>query len=294
MICNNCGAPLENDAKFCTNCGTAVAQTINQQAGHTAEQPNSERNNETRNTQAQDTNTQSHHTSDSSTTDTVKQTIAQIQEHEYVEKGKVYAINYLNYAKVALKSPFKTAKQMQHPDIQLHGITTIGLYSFLMPLLFFFMLQTFNSYMQVPFFDVVIKPFVILAIVSLVMVAVLFGVGRLMRVNVSFKSVLGAYGSLHTLPVALLVLSMILLIFNNYGLITLVLSFMFLVTTTINVSVLFALKSQLSEEIGLDVVYGIILSYIALIVLVLVVSDSIMGSMMMDMENILYDLLFMF
>lgn len=277
MNCKNCGAPLENDAKFCTNCGTPVEQTVNENIQARAEQTPFE------------STAQPHQQPENSTTDSVKQTLSNIQENEYVEKGKAYAINYWGFAKQALKAPFKTAKKMQDPNIQLHGMTTIGLYAFLMPLLSYFMLQTFNSYLTIPFFDVVIKPFTIIAVFSLVMVGVLFGVGRLMKVNVSYKAVLGAYGSLHMLPVALLLLSMILLIFNNYGLITIVLTFMFLVATTINVSVLFALKSQLAEEIGLDVVYGIILSYIALVILILIVSDSIMGNMMMNIEDILYN-----
>lgn len=283
MNCKNCHAPLESDAKFCTNCGTPVEQTVNESIQASVEQTPTESSHQM--------NQQATQQSGTSTTDSVKQTLSNIQENEYVEKGKVYAINYWGFAKQALKAPFKTAKKMQDPDIQLHGMTTIGLYAFLMPLLSFFMLQTFNNYLDVPFFDVVLKPFAIIAIFSLVMVAVLFGVGRLMRVNVSYKAVLGAYGTLHALPVALLLLSMILLIFNNYGLITLVLTFMFLIATTINVSVLFALKSQLADEVGLDVVYGIILSYIALIILILIVGDSIMGSMMMDIEALLYEFL---
>lgn len=283
MNCKNCHAPLESDAKFCTNCGTKVAQTVNESVQTSVEQTSTESSHQM--------NQQAKQQSGPSTTDSVKQTLSNIQENEYVEKGKVYAINYWGFAKQALKAPFKTAKKMQNPDIQLHGMTTIGLYAFLMPLLSFFMLQTFNEYLDVPFFDVVLKPFVIIAIFSLVMVAVLFGVGRLMRVNVSYKAVLGAYGTLHALPVALLLLSVVLLIFNNYGLITLVLTFMFLIATTINVSVLFALKSQLVEEIGLDVVYGIILSYIALIILVLIVGDSLMGGMMMDIDALLYEFL---
>ena len=287
MNCKNCNAPLESDAKFCTNCGTPVEQTVNDSIQASVEQAP----NESKAQMNHQAHTQSNPQPEHSTTDSVKQTLSNIQENEYVEKGKVYAINYWGFAKQALKAPFKTAKKMQDPDIQLHGMTTIGLYAFLMPLLSYFMLQTFFEYLEIPFFDVVLKPFAIIAIFSLVMVAVLFGVGRLMRVNVSYKAVLGAYGTLHALPVALLLLSMILLIFNNYGLITLVLSFMFLIATTINVSVLFALKSQLADEIGLDVVYGIILSYIALIILVLIVGDSLMGGMMMDIESLLYEFL---
>lgn len=279
MNCKNCGAPLESDAKFCTNCGTPVEQSVNEQAQTQTEQTSF------------DSTAPSNPQPETSTTDTVKQTLSTIQENEYVEKGKVYAINYWGYAKQALKAPFKTAKKMQDPDIQLHGMTTIGLYAFLIPLLAYFMLKTFESYLIISFFDVVIKPFVIIAIFSLVMVGVLFGIGRLMKVNVSYKAVLGAYGTLHILPVALLLLSMILFIFNNYGLITIVLTFVLLITTTINVSVLFALKSQLAEEIGLDVVYGIILSYIALVVLILIVGDSIMGNMMMNIEDIFFNFL---
>ena len=180
---------------------------------------------------------------------------------------------------------------MQDSEIQTHGMATVGLYSFLMPLLLFFIVKRFNTYMEVSIFDVVIKPFVIMLIVSILMAGVLFGVGRLMRVNVSYKAVLGAYGSLHVLPVALLLLSIILLVFNNYGLITLILVFSFLVTMFINVTILFALKSQIDEEIGLDVFYGIILSYIALMIIALIVGDSILGSLMGDMENILYNLM---
>lgn len=283
MTCKNCGAPLESDAKFCTNCGSPAEETtVNESIQASVEQT------------SEGVNQPNYHESDNQSenkaTDSVKQTLSNIQENEYVEKGKVYAVNYFEFAKQALKAPFKTAKKMQSPDIQLHGMTTIGLYSLLMPLLFFFMLQTFNEYLDIPFFDVVVKPFAIIAIASLVMAGVLFGVGRLMKVNVSYKAVLGAYGSLHALPVALLLLAMILLIFNNYGLISLVLMFMFLVATTINVSVLFALKGQLKNEVGLDVVYGIILSYIALIILVLIIGDSVMGSMMMDIESLFYGL----
>jgi len=267
MHCNNCGAPLESDAKFCTNCGTPVevAEEVAQ------------------NTPATE------HTS-SATADSVKKTVANIQENEYIEKGKVYALNYWGFYKKAIKAPFRTASHMQQKDVQTHGLTTLILYALFLPLLMFFMMQTFNSYVSIPFFDVVIKPFLILAAVSALMAAVLFGVGKLMRADVSYRAVLGAYGTLHILPVSLLLLSMILLIFNNYGLISIIVGLTILVLTTINVSTLFAIKDQLTNKVGLDVVYAIIVSYLALIIIALIVSDSVMGSMLSDFEYMMNSL----
>ncbi|SET81057.1 zinc-ribbon domain-containing protein [Salinibacillus kushneri] len=260
MHCPQCGTPNDQDAKFCISCGTKLEQAA----------MNIERNSQEDTYPQEEPNIQ---------------TQANTQSNQYVTQGKEIGRNYLHFIPDAIKHPFETSKKVHESD-QVNAIITVILFALLLPLYFYTATNKMTGgYIQVPFFDVVLKPFLILLIFFAALIAVIFAISKLMKVELPFLKVLTQFGTLMVVPTALLLLSLLFLLLsiNMFSTIILFLSLaLFSISMT---ATLFTVKSYQYEEGGLDVVYGILLTNIAVVIIMMIIGDSIIGNLMEQLNG---------
>ncbi|QHS23038.1 zinc-ribbon domain-containing protein [Virgibacillus sp. MSP4-1] len=261
MHCPQCGAPNDQDAKFCVSCGTRLEQ---QAAAVTHTDNSTQRTNQFEDVQGEG------HTNN--------------QTNQYVSQGKEIGKGYLHFLPDALKRPYATSKQVTNTD-QTNGIITIVLFALLLPLYAFVAANKVGSgLVQVPFFDVVLKPFFILLIFFAALIAIQYGISKLMNVDLTYMNVLTRFGTLMVVPTFVLVVAIFFLILS-INIFSSILFFLSLAFVSISmIATLFSIKSQQTVETGLDVVYGIILTNIAIVIIMMIIGDSIIGNLMEQMN----------
>lgn len=265
MQCRQCDAPLEADAKFCTNCGAKVLDNTVEDQAQTSE-PVGEKGTMHAETEAQ----------------------AQEKANDYVEQGKQVTKQYWNFIPGALGHPFQTSKRVSDGD-KINAIITLALFSILLPLFAYTTIRKLSDgYFQPPFFDMVIKPFFVLVIFFVVLIAVKFGVAKLMKANVTFWDVLTIFGTLMILPTVVAFGSLILSFVSSYTFSTILFFFSISFTSIASMASVFSLKARAPEKAGLDAVYGVIITYIAMAIIVFIIGDSVVGNLISEIERNLY------
>ncbi|WP_368503213.1 zinc ribbon domain-containing protein [Alkalihalophilus sp. As8PL] len=256
MNCTQCGNPLQPGSKFCTSCGSPVNIEVaaTTQATATAQQP-----------------------------------ATNLQDNEYVKQGKQIGQQFLGFALTALKGPMNASRQVTSQD-KVNGIITLLLFAFLMPLFSYTAIKGIGGgFVRPSFGDTVMQPFFILAIFLTTLVAVMFAVTKMMKVNLTFFDILARYATFMIVPVALLALSVLFSAISVYvfGFLLFILAmFAFFVAS---ISTLHSVKEK--HEAGLDVYYGIITTNIVMFIILLIIGDSIVGSLIDQISN---ELWFMF
>ncbi|WP_062514719.1 zinc ribbon domain-containing protein [Halobacillus sp. KGW1] len=254
MYCAKCGTKNEEGIKFCAGCGTPVAAKLEpEQKVHRGEEA-------------------------------ATREVSPGKDSEYINKAKEQGKQFYGFAKQVLGGPFRESRVVGKEQ-KVNAMITIGLVLFLIPLFAYFMLNKmadgfgpfFGYYYDVPFGEMVLKPFILLAVFTAVYIGVQYWVAKMMKVSVDFMTVLAKYGVLSVLPLVGLVIASLLMVVNVF---TLAL-FLFLVSVGIfslaGSALLFSLHSIKKEERGLDVFYGLIITNA-----VMYGFYYIVGSMMMD------------
>ncbi|WP_157967868.1 MULTISPECIES: zinc ribbon domain-containing protein [Paraliobacillus] len=247
MNCPNCQAPLESDAKFCTNCGVKIDHI---QTENTDTEP-----------------VQSTGTAPSQTTD-------------YVQQGKDISKQYWHFIPSALANPFAASKHAG-PTNKINGLITLILFSLLIPL---FSYISLSSYFRPPFVEMVVKPFFIFIIFFALLLAVKYGVAKLMKADVSFLNVMTRFGILMVLPTvtALAAVLFTILGVEDFSIILLILSMS--LASIASFATVFSIKEKAPATGGLDVFYGVVLTYVAMAIILLIIGDSILY----ELENSFY------
>lgn len=209
----------------------------------------------------------------SSGAEVLSRDLSVVQNNEFVAKSMAYAKDYFQYFLRAMKQPFKVSQDMAEPNVQMFGIVTVGIFSFLFPLLLFFMLSFFKP----SFTDMVLIPFLTFAAIAAAVVGVLMLVGRWMKSGVSYKEVFGAYGTLYVLPVALLVVSFFAVLIKNYYLFGLMVMLIVLASSVVNAGVLFSIRSQMKEEPAIDMIHAVLGSYLVTAVLFSILGNTLLS-----------------
>lgn len=259
MQCTQCHAQLEENAKFCTNCGVMVndentSETI---AANTTELVESNNNSSS-------------------------------QTNDYVEQGKVISKHYWNFIRRALATPYLTSKEVTQQD-RINGIITLVLFSILLPLFTYSSIRSLSDgYIVPPFFDVVIKPVFGLILFSALLTLVKFGVAKLMKAHIDFFGVLTTYGTLMVLPTVVAFASLLLSFFSSYGFSMMLFILAISLTSVASMATIFAIKTKAPEKSGLDVIYGLLITYLAIAIILLVIGDSVLGSLLNELENMFY------
>ncbi|WP_182199812.1 zinc-ribbon domain-containing protein [Paraliobacillus salinarum] len=272
MYCKNCQAPLETDAKFCVNCGAKVTETSNQTEGTVAEHDQVAATNagiSTENNQGTSTN---------SNTDN------KATANEYVDQGKEVAKKYWSFLPQAVLHPYATSKRVNEEGM-INAIITLVLFSLFIPLSSYIGVST---YFRAPFFDTVLKPFVIMLLFFALLIAVKFGVAKLMKANISFIGVLARFGTLMVVPTIFVLASIIFMFLSSYTFSVLLMVCAISFASIASMATIFSIKEKAVGRGGLDVIYGVIITYVAMMIILFIIGDSIMGRLIGDIQNNLY------
>lgn len=259
MQCTQCGSVVETDARFCGDCGTKITpsenipvETANEQAATTI-QP------------------------------AVQTSAAAGAAYDYAEQGKKIGKQFWSFALAALNGPMKASKTVTEAD-KINGIIAHVLFALLLPLFSYFSLKSVSyGVVNISFDSVVMQPFFFLLIYLAVYTAVVFFVAKLMKVNISYTGVLAKYGVFNVLPAAVLVgailfswISATVFSFILFG----ISLGLFLISS---LSVVFSIRDEQAK--GMDVYYGLIIANVVMFIIFLVIGDSVVGSLMDQLEE---------
>ncbi len=260
MECKQCHAPLEAGAKFCTNCGAHVSD------------------------EASKSQTETPTATEVTTNEQANGQPAQSKATDYVAQGKAVSKQYWNFIPNALLNPFAASTRVKDTD-KVNGLITLALFSLLIPL---FTYSAIGSYYRPPFLDTVLKPFMVLLIFFAILLAVKFGVAKLMKADISFVQVMTRFGTLMVLPTTLALLAVVFAFLNSYTFSTVLMLLSISFASIASMATIFSIKTAAPKTGGIDVVYGVIITYVAMAIVLLIIGDSIMGNLIGELQNNFY------
>ena len=274
MKCQNCGHE-NRGGRFCENCGTPLVESTE---------------NTIQNQQPQPAPVVSSGNTGAS------------QAEDYLKKTKDQSKQYITYFIDVLKRPYASLNAPLENQHFVHAIITIVLYSLFIPLISYFLIKEaseginrmnpFGGYgsndYTVPFTDIVLKPFFAFAIFIVLLIALTFISIKLGRVNVKFKEVLTRFGTLLIPFVFILAIGVIFSILKVSLFSLLLMGIGLTGAIYIVVPVLIAFYKKNSAGEGLDVVYGTLLTYILMVIVLLITGEMLFESLLsgiMDRVN---------
>ncbi|WP_053218246.1 zinc ribbon domain-containing protein [Virgibacillus senegalensis] len=260
MHCTQCGSLNEAEARFCAECGTKLVSGIQQ----SQQQANHEQ------------------------AATVETAATAGGSNEYVEKGKVISRQFFfAFAKEALKGPMVASRKVTGADM-INGIIAHVLFALLLPLFSYFTAKNFSSgFITIPFGATVVQPFIYLLIYLAIYTAVVFGVAKLMKSNVTFVEVMSRFGVFNVLPAAVLLVAVIFSLISATAFSMFLFGVALLLFVASSLAVIFSVKED-NVSGGIDVYYGLIIANIALVIIFAIIGDSIVGNLIDDLENSFY------
>ena len=261
LKCNKCGAICQSGDKFCGECGSNLeSQAINVSQS------------------AQEETTTTDPTPNNSSA--IPQST--VNSQEYIDKGKVISKMYFSYFLTMLKKPVFAAANTNKQDLT-NGLITMFLFTLFIPLMVFFALKnTLGEYLNVSFYDVVMKPFFVFFIYIVLVVAVLLGVLKIAKSSANFLDVMARLGSFLVLPTAFLAVAFILsligstscVFFLSIGLIC----FSFIIPL-----IIYSYKQE--EPRGMDTIYCILLTYVGIAIVFLIVGEQVVQDFIELLDN---------
>lgn len=208
--------------------------------------------------------------------------------NDYVVQGKTIAKQYWNFLPNALAHPFTTSKQVTERD-KINAIITIVLFSLLLPLYIYSSARVvMHGFMSPSFADIVIKPFFILIIFFALLIAVKFGVAKLMKADVSFMYVVTSFGSLMVLPTAIALATWVFALIGSITFSSILMLLAISLTSIASMATVFSLKTKAPATSKLDAVYGVVITYVAMGIILFIIGDSLLGNLLSEFQNNFY------
>lgn len=267
MQCPKCQTTLEVGTKFCTSCGAKVTEAATPNQGNPHEQAAS---------------VEQQASSQEQPVTPVAQQQAPSEPNAFVEQTKEISKGYWAFLPGALMHPFATSKKVSDGKGDLtNAIITIALFSLFLPLFTYITAQSYFSgtifSSSVSFTDLVLKPFFMLLIFFAALTGVKFGVAQLMKANVSFVGVLTRFASMLVLPMLLAAAGMLFNLLSAYTFSGILIGLALAFTSVTSIATLFSLKETAPVKGGLDVFYGVIITYTAMTIILLIIGDAFLG-----------------
>ncbi|WP_026771835.1 zinc ribbon domain-containing protein [Sediminibacillus sp. JSM 1682029] len=263
MHCTKCGSLNEADAKFCAECGSKIASEQLEENQQPAKEEQAA---------------------------TVEPAATAGGSNEYVEKGKEISQQFFGFAKEALKGPMVASRKVTAADT-VNGIIAHVLFALLLPLFSYFTAKSFsNGYFTIPFGTTVVQPFIYLLIYLAIYTAVVFGVAKLMKSNLTFLEVMSRFGVFNVLPAAVLLVAVIFSLISATAFSLFLFGVSLVLFLASSLAVIFSVKEDAVEG-GIDVYYGLIIANIAMVIIFAIIGDSIVGNLMNELENSFYGFL---
>lgn len=269
MICPNC--QHQNDGgNFCEKCGTKLTGNVNPEVAASSETSNRS------------------FVSQTPTVNNVPNSNA--IPNQYLEKTKNVSKLYFSYFMHVLKKPYANSQSVGGEHF-LNAIITMILYSLIIPLIFYFglkgLLSNINDFgsalfgeevaVNPPFFDVVIKPTFAFVIFILLVAIITFAAVKLGRINASFKEVISRFGSFLIPIVIILAVALIFSILKiEFFLVVLLLGF---IGSIFLVPPLVIASFKKDTQVGMDVIYGSLVTYVFTFIVIRVMGDILFESL---------------
>ena len=255
MNCKNCGNELKEGEKYCTKCGLPVMAAAGGEPSMGANQEVS------------------------ASADRGQAAAAQpAGQKTSADQVKKTAMNYWAFIMENMKAPHARGMKSGPLDY-VYGYMTIGIMAFLFAMGSFINLRLLSNgwggfyRYEVPFFETFFTALFYGAIGFLAIAGIMFGVLKLMlQADVRFHDVLGRFGALLTVPLALSVL-FFLSSFTGVGFIQGFITFMLL--CSLQAAIILAFYSFIKRASSkLDPLYGVLVMYAIFGVLIGITADT--------------------
>lgn len=203
-----------------------------------------------------------------------------ITENEHVKKAVDTSQQYFRYALDVLKRPSQigtTAGQTQF----LNGIITQALFILIIPLITYVAFLAMPSLFRPSFFDAVLKTWFYLLIMMVCVNGAIFLTAKIGKSSASIQDVAGRFGTLLVVPLALVVLAFVTAVIRLGDIASLALSFGMLGMLAAIVLTVYSFKKEAPEpDQGLDALYGVMITFLIMLIVLYLIGRSILGSIM--------------
>jgi len=208
------------------------------------------------------------------------------QLNSQVRQAKQASKQYFGHFIQVLKSPVQVG-QATNAGHMLHGVITFIMFSFILPLISYFLLRSalreysfgFSSLeSSVSFGEVVIKPFVFLLLLIFLVNSVIFFVLKLGKANITYGEVTARLGTFMIPAVAVLLLTLLLSLISAGSAITgLLIGIGVFSWFTAVCFTIYSLKKD--HKSGLDPFYAVMITFVVSLLLFALFGDNIFLNM---------------
>ena len=259
MNCVQCGTEIEVNDRFCIKCGKPVlemevAASLQQNTESIPLEKNAQEN-----------------------VQQMQSSASSKGQSENIDKARETAKSYWNFIVENLKAPTERGLNQKGNDF-LYGYINIFILSLLFGLGTYFEIKSVTggySFLSrsVSFFETFFTVFIYVAIASLVIVGVVFGVlKKLLKVDVTFHQVLGRFGALITIPT---VLSSVYFILALPGFTKIIALVSMLILSSLQIALILTFFSyRMQAKSKFDAIYGIIIAYVIFGIFIALTSDA--------------------
>ncbi|WP_239616101.1 zinc ribbon domain-containing protein [Cohnella mopanensis] len=284
MQCTQCGQ-MNQSAKFCVKCGTRLPVEAASEMAATSEVgsfdlrkpanaiPPAQQPMSNANTYA-------------------SQQAAPSQPNQQLQQAKQISKQYFSYFLEVLKNPVKIG-QASTADHMTNGLITIVLFSLILPFIAYFQLREraklyggfLGNKLDVPFGDVVIKPFVFLLLVVMMVNSIIFLVLKMGNVVTHYREVIARFGTFMIPSATFFFLG---LLFTFLSMDSEILAWIIGAGVfSWFVAICFTIYSfKRDHTSGLDAFYGVIITYAGSILLLYLFGDNLLASLLDGLGNL--------
>ncbi|SDB81187.1 zinc-ribbon domain-containing protein [Pelagirhabdus alkalitolerans] len=230
--CPNCQETLEEDALFCTNCGTKLGEETEEDAPvvHTP----------------------------------VEEYAADEDEKDFISQVKKVSKSYWHFLPPALIQPFKKSLMMtEHKTDLVNSIITLVLFALLVPVYIYVAMDQLFPTLTPSVFEYVLEPFFYLLVTIAFVIAVMFGLSRLMKLSLSYLQVMSHFGALMVLPLTVIAIAIFMALVGGLSVSFSLTVISVLLTFVMMIVNLFVIRITYQANQSVDLVYLIALLFIA-------------------------------
>lgn len=281
MQCTQCGQ-INQSAKFCVKCGVNLQAAATSEAADHGYRPPVQPPLQAEQLSKQQSNQPA----------AFNHNPAAAQPNPQLQQAKQISKQYLAYFAEVLKSPTRTG-QNSTAGHMVNGLITLILFSLLLPLIAYVQLHNqgsrfgFGFQNHISFGSVVIKPFFFLFIIVMLVNSVIFLVLKLGNAGASYREVTARFGTFMIPSVAFYLVAFLFSLVSDGSLMMSLLIALGLFSWFVAVClVIYSFKKDHSN--GLDAFYGVILTYIASIILIALLGEDIASTVFRGVGNPLH------
>ncbi|WAA09756.1 zinc ribbon domain-containing protein [Fervidibacillus albus] len=208
-----------------------------------------------------------------------------VQGNHQFESMKQLSKGYFQYFLDVLKNPYREASKFGKEQ-QINSFITIGLYSIFIPMIIYITLGDLKMWIDQPFFNLFIKPFIGYAIFVLLIALYIFLAIKINKISVSIQDVFSRYGTMLVPFVVIFALAFITSLLEMD--IFLFLLFFGFAAVVFLVPPFVLMSFTKGEKVGIDLIYSTLIVYVLTFITIDIMSDllfSMIGNIIGGLFN---------